>query len=88
MKRLFLTSLFAASAVVVPLLSCEAGDGATTVGEKKNATTNAAEQQKKVQVKHHSHVAQTDLKDYSGSCRDNYCRHAAGTPWWPGAPGD
>jgi hypothetical protein len=87
MKRLFVTLLFAAG--VVPWMSCEAGDrAATAVGEKKNSTTNVSEQRKKVQSKHHSHVAQADLKAYSGSCRDNYCRHAAGSPWWPGAPGD
>jgi hypothetical protein len=85
MKRLFLALLFAIG--VVPWLSCKAGDGAATaVGEKKNSTTNVAEQRKKAQAKHQYHVAQ--MENRGGVCRDSYCRHAAGSPWWPGAPGD
>ena len=66
--------------------SSETGN-ASAVGERKSLTPNASERRQKIHVNHPYRTVMSHSKR-AGSCRDRYCIHAAGTPWWPGAPGD
>jgi hypothetical protein len=66
--------------------SSEAGDG-PVVAERKSLTSNASEQRRKIHMNHRYRTAMSH-RERAGFCRDRYCFHASGTPWWPGAPGD
>jgi len=66
--------------------SSETGDG-SVAGERKTLTSNASEQRRKIHVNHRYRTAMAH-SERAGFCRDFYCRHASGSPWWPGAPGD
>ncbi|PYJ53548.1 MAG: hypothetical protein DME82_13770 [Verrucomicrobia bacterium] len=99
MKRVLLVTLVAVG--FIPLLciaedgsvsgekkysSSETGDG-STAGERKSLTLNASERRQKIHVNHRYRTAMSH-RERAGFCRDRYCSHASGSPWWPGAPGD
>jgi len=86
MKMKWIAAVFLFVSAMAPWGLCEAQDGSAMVEMKKPAQ-NAAAKSKKTQLKHRSSVALV-RPERAGFCRSSYCVHAAGSPWWPGAPGD
>jgi hypothetical protein len=83
MRRVALLTLIAVG--FVPSF-CIAEDGSVS-GEKKEPAQNASKKSQKTYVVHRPRVAVAH-PHRAGFCRDFYCAHASGSPWWPGAPGD
>jgi hypothetical protein len=84
MKWIGAVFLFAMAVALSP--SCQAGSGSEERDVKKPAQKVSAKSQKTQSI-HRSHIAM-EHRETPGSCRDAYCRYAAGCAWWPGAPGD
>jgi len=84
MKTKWITAIF----LLALALTCKAGsdcencDTKTRKPSQKIATKAASRQLTRTSQIGSSNPAK------SGFCRDMYCKHAAGSPWWPGAPGD
>jgi hypothetical protein len=82
------TSLFVVLAVLMALVvPCKAGSDCEgcDANQKKPAQKVSLKAKKATpQVL----VARSQPVAKAGFCRDFYCKHAAGSPWWPGAPGD
>jgi hypothetical protein len=85
MKMKWIAAVFLFAFAVVPSPSCQAS-GSEERDVKKPAQ-NISEKSRKTSVRHQSHIAMQH-PERTGFCRDFYCKHSAGSPWWPGAPGD
>jgi hypothetical protein len=83
-KRVAAVFLFVSA--MAPWLLCKADDG-SVMGEMKRPAQNASKKSQKTHLEHRSRVTLAH-PERAGFCRDFYCIHASGSPWWPGAPGD
>jgi hypothetical protein len=87
MKHFAVFLLFAG---LIPWIPCKAEDGSVQ-GDKEYPSLRVVSKPRPAQrtvSTHRTRRVALAHKERAGFCRDFYCVHAAGTPWWPGAPGD